>query len=132
MVLNRGYDMVIASRFIVGGERKRRRGGLRSLGNRSFNLLANLIFVGNNISDSFSSFRAVRRSKLATLHLSGHGLARVFSLSVAAMKNGWRIQEVPTVEVTKSTRQLIQDSISSAIPALLILAKEWWSRSRRP
>ena len=59
MVLNRGYDMVIASRFMMGGQRQGKGGTLRSLGNRVFNLLANLLFVGT-LSDGFSSFRAVR------------------------------------------------------------------------
>jgi dTDP-4-amino-4,6-dideoxygalactose transaminase len=131
MVLNRGYDMVIASRFVMGGDRQGRHGKLRSLGNRVFNLFANLLFVGN-VSDGFSSFRAVRRSKLATANLSGRGLARFFALSIAAMKNGWRTQEIPTMEVTKSTGQVVNDSISSVLPALLILGKEWWSpRGRR-
>ncbi len=129
MVLNRGYDMVIASRFIMGGERQGQRGRLRSLGNRVFNLLANLLFAGN-LSDGFSSFRAIRRSKLSALSLSGRGLAIFFALSIAAMKSGWRIQEIPTVEVTKSTGQVISDSFSSALPALLILVKERLSRRR--
>ena len=129
MVLNRGYDMVIASRFIMGGERTGKHGRLRSFGNRVFSLLANLLFVGN-LSDGFSSFRAIRRSKLASLELSGHGLTKFFALSIAAMKGGWRIQEIPTVEMTKSSGQVIRDSISSALPALLILVKEWWLQRR--
>jgi perosamine synthetase len=130
VVLNRGYDMVIASRFVMGGERRGKRGRLRSLGNRVFNLLANLLFVGN-VSDGFSSFRVLRRSKLTSVHVSGHALAKFFSLSIVAMKGGWRIQEIPTVEMTKSTGQVVRDSISSALPALLILGKEWWSQRRR-
>ena len=90
MVLNRGYDMVIASRFVAGGERQSRRGRVRSFGNRVFNLAANLIFLGN-ISDGFSSFRAVRGSRLTSVQLSGRGLVRFFALSIAAMKGNWRI-----------------------------------------
>ena len=129
MTLNRGYDMVVASRFIVGGERQGKRGKLRSLGNRVFNLFANLLFAGN-LSDGFSSFRAIRRSKLAAVVPSGRGLARFFALSILAMKNNWRIQEIPTVEMTKSGRQVIHDTISSTLPAVLILLKEWWSQRR--
>jgi hypothetical protein len=127
MVLNRGYDMVVASRFMMGGERQGKSGTLRSLGNRVFNLVANLLFVGN-LSDGFSSFRAVRQSKLATVTPPGRGLVQFLALSIEAMKRGWRIQEIPTVEVTKSTRQVINDSMSTVLPALLILAREWWSR----
>jgi DegT/DnrJ/EryC1/StrS aminotransferase family len=130
MVLNRGYDMVVASQFMMGGERQGKSGTLRSLGNRVFNLVANLLFVGN-LSDGFSSFRAVRRSKLATVTPPGRGPVQFFALSIEAMKRGSRIQEIPTVEVTRSTWQVINDSLSTVFPALLILAREWWSR-RRP
>jgi perosamine synthetase len=125
MGVSRGYDLVIASRFIMGGARRGRHGRLRSLGNRVFNLLANLLFEGN-LSDAFSSFRAVRQSKLAELSLRGHGPVKFFSLSLEALKRDWRIQEIPTVEVTRSSRQVIGDAISNIVPALIVLTKEWW------
>jgi hypothetical protein len=58
-------------------------------------------------------------------------VVRFFALSIEAMKKGWRIQEIPTVEVTRSTWQVINDSMSTVLPALLILAREAWSQ-RRP
>ena len=69
----------------------------------------------SGLSDGFSSFRAVRRSKLATVTPQGRGLVQFFTLSIEAMKRGWRIQEMPTVEVTKSTRQVINDSVSTVL-----------------
>src|SRR6185437_10847571 len=45
IALNLGHDMVIASRFMVGGARRGQRGNLRSLGNRVFNFLADLLFA---------------------------------------------------------------------------------------
>lgn len=127
MALNRGYDMVIASRFIMGGERKGQHGNLRSLGNRIFNLLANVLFNGN-LSDGFSSFRGVQRAKLIAADPPGRGLAKFFALSLEAVKQGWRIQEIPTIEITRSTGQVIGDSVSSVFPALIILGRELWSR----
>ncbi|HTC84450.1 MAG TPA: hypothetical protein VK683_08840, partial [Rhizomicrobium sp.] len=127
MTLNLGYDMVIASRFMMGGGRKGQRGNIRSLGNRVFNLLADLLFSAN-LSDSFSAFRGVRRSHLASISTPGRGLTKFFSLSLEAAKRGWRIQEIPTVEVTRSTSGLIADSLATVIPALLILLREWRSR----
>jgi dTDP-4-amino-4,6-dideoxygalactose transaminase len=127
IVLNRGYDMVVASRFLIGGERQGQRGRLRSFGNRLFNMLANLLLAGN-VSDAFSSFRAVRRSKLATISLAGRGLTKFFALSVVATKSGWRIQEIPTAEMTRSTKQVMSDSLANVVPALAILIREWWSR----
>src|SRR5204863_5560410 len=116
-------------RFVMGGKRQGRHGTLRSLGNRVFNLLADLMFAGN-VSDGFSSFRAIRRSKLAEVTVSGGNLSRFFALSVEALKRGWRIQEIPTVEVTKSSSQIVSDAASSIVPAVAILARGWWSQRR--
>lgn len=128
MTLNLGYDMVIASRFMMGGGRKGQRGNIRSLGNRVFNLLADLLFSAN-LSDSFSAFRGVRRSSLAGVAAPGRGLTKFFSLSLEAAKRGWRIQEIPTVEVTRSTRGLIADSLATVLPSLFVLLREWRSRA---
>lgn len=127
VALSRGYDLVIASRFIIGGERQGKHGKVRSLGNRVFNLLANVLFDGN-LSDGCSSFRAIRRSKIAAVNLPGRGLGKFFALSLEALKRGWRIHEIPTVEVTRSTRQVIADSVWTVFPALLVLAKALWSQ----
>ncbi|HEY6258532.1 MAG TPA: aminotransferase class I/II-fold pyridoxal phosphate-dependent enzyme [Xanthobacteraceae bacterium] len=129
MMLTRGYDLVIASRFMMGGKRKGGGGTVSSLGNRVFNLAANVAF-GSNLTDGFSSFRAFRRSKLAEVHRSGSGLAKMFAQSLDAVRLSLRIQEIPTVESVKSTRQVVDDSVSSAFPALLVLLREWWSQVR--
>ncbi len=129
MVLSRGYDLVIASRFIVGGKRQSEHGNLRSLGNRVFNMLVNLLFSGN-LSDSFSSFRAVRLSKLDGIPLANHSIVGFFALSLEALKHRWRIQEIPTVEVARSRRQVLHDTTSSIVPAFGILIREWLRRRK--
>ena len=131
MTLNLGYDMVIASRFMVGGGRRAKSGHVRSLGNRVFNLLAGVL-MDSNLSDSFSTFRGIRRSRLSDVTLRGQGLTRFFSLSLEATKRAWRVQEIPTVEVARSTRGLIANSLATVVPALLVLLKEWRSRDRGP
>ena len=131
IALRRGYDMVVASRFVMGGERQGQHGRLRSLGNRTFNFLANVLF-GSNLTDSFSSFRAVRRSKLAEVIPPGHGLAKLYALSLRAVKHNWRIQEIPTVEVARSKQQVIFDSMSSVLPSLAALGREWASKRIQP
>ena len=133
MTLNLGYDMVIASRFMMGGARRAQSGNVRSLGNRVFNLLADIIFNAN-LSDSFSTFRGVRRSGLKKIATPGKGLTKFFALSLEAAKQGWRIQEIPTVEVTRSTRGLIADSLRTRFagavhPAQgMALAPRQWSK----
>ena len=127
MTLNLGYDMVIASRFMMGGARRTQSGQIRSLGNRIFNLLADIMF-DSNLSDAFSGFRGVRRSRLKKIATPGRGLTKFFALTVEAAKQGWRIQEIPTVEVTRSTRGLIADSLRTVLPSLFILLREWRAR----
>ena len=126
MMLSRGFDLVIASRFIIGGQRQGTRGNLRSLGNRFYNLLTNIIF-SSNLSDAFSSFRGFRRSKLRDAKISGSGLSAMFSQSLQAVKWQWKIHELPTTEITKSNWDISKD-FSSAIPSAWFLLKESWSR----
>ena len=127
--MNLGYDMVTASRFMVGGDRRARQGNVRSLGNRVFNLLANIALEGN-LSDSFSTFRAVRKSRLKEAPPIGHGATRLFALSLEAVKRGWRLQEIPTVETAPSARGLVASGLMTALPALGILLREWSSRRK--
>ena len=133
MALNLGYDMVIASRFMVGGARRAQSGNIRSLGNRIFNLLAGIMFSEQQSQRkfTFSTFRGIRRSRLKTIATPGRGLTKYFALSLEAAKQGWRIQEIPTTEVARSTRGLVSDSTAHrCFPALFILSCAKW-RSRR-
>ena len=130
LLLERGNDMVIASRFIAGGGRRPSSGlsyRYRSTGNRIFNMLADILFYAN-ITDAFSRFRAMKRSKLATLKLTTNGLALYYSLSIKAMKQGWRIEELPTVELIEPTVSLYWKNLKNVLPALKVLISEWFSR----
>jgi perosamine synthetase len=129
--LRRGYDMVVASRFMLGGDRRGPSGPLRSLGNRTFNFLANIV-IGSNLSDGFSSFRALRRSKLAKAVPPGRGLAKLYALSLAAARQNWRVSEIPAVEMTRSTRQVARDAAQSIGPAFLALIRELGPRTSNP
>lgn len=126
LVLERGHDMVVASRFVVGGERRRpdRMSRYRSIGNRVFSLLANLIFYGN-FSDCLSQFRAVKRSKLQALQLKGKGLPLYYRLAIRAMKKNWRVAEIPTTEFVRPTLETYQQIALSIIPVCMVLFSEW-------
>lgn len=129
MSLNLGYEMVIASRFMVGGARRARQGRIRSLGNRVFNLFADILFE-TNLSDGFSTFRGLRRSALKKVAAPGDGLTKFFSLSLEAAKQSWRIQEIPTTEVTRTTRGIVWASLANVPAALAVLARQWRSRRK--
>ncbi len=132
LALERGHDMAIASRFIVGGERRRpdQMSRYRSIGNRVFSLLANLLFYGN-LSDCLSQFRAVKRSRLLALNLSGQGLPLYYRLSIRAMAHAWQVAEIPTTEFIKLNLNSYQQIILSLIPVFWVLISEWlWHEKR--
>jgi hypothetical protein len=130
LALERGNDMAVASRFIVGGERRRsdQMSRSRSIGNRIFTLFANLLFYGN-LSDCLSQFRAVKRSKLMRLGLSGRGLPLHYRLSIQVMKQGWRVTEIPTTEVVNPKFDNYTEILKSIIPVTWTLLSEWlWQK----
>ncbi len=127
LALERGYDMAVASRFIVGGGRNHpdQMSSYRSVGNRIFTLFANLLFYGN-LSDSLSQFRAVKQSKLRKMALTGKGLPLHYRLSIRAMKQGWRVTEIPVTEIVSSNLKYWQQVALSILPTCLVLLSEWW------
>lgn len=129
LALERGNDMAVASRFIVGGERRRpdQMSRPRSIGNRVFTLLANLLFYGN-LSDCLSQFRAVKYSKLRKLGLKDRGLPLHYRLSIRAMQQGWRVAEIPTTEVVNPKFDNYVQILKSIPPIVGVLLKEWAAR----
>lgn len=127
LALERGHDMVVASRFVVGGERRRldQMSRYRSVGNRVFTLLANLFFYGN-LSDCLSQFRAIKRSKLINSELMGRGLPLYYRLSIRAMKQGWRVAEIPTTEFVTPKFDNPRQIIKSILPVTQALIAEWF------
>ncbi len=128
--LERGFDLAIASRFIQGGRRQDEVRGYpyRSVGNRLFTLLANLLFYGN-FSDALSPLRAVRRAKLEELRLDRKGLPGMYQMSIEAMRRGWRVMEFPTAERLRGPEERWQ--VVTSIPPLLMLLLRYGLR-RKP
>jgi dTDP-4-amino-4,6-dideoxygalactose transaminase len=127
LALERGHDMVIASRFLHGGARHDRlqRFRYRSTGNRVLTLLADLLFFGN-FSDTLSTFRAVRRRKLEEIRNSPKGLPGFYQLSIEAMRRRWNVGEVPTVELlSRDTNDRVKVALS-VLPLLRVLVREWY------
>ncbi|MBI5570916.1 MAG: aminotransferase class I/II-fold pyridoxal phosphate-dependent enzyme [Desulfomonile tiedjei] len=128
LALERGSDMVTASRFLPGGARHDRAQGIhfRSIGNRVFTLLANVAFYGN-LSDAVSSFRAIKRKRLSEVKVAGRGHAAQYQLSIQALKLGWKVAELPTVEIVNPELNDRKEIVLSAFPVLMALIKEWAS-----
>jgi perosamine synthetase len=132
LALERGNDMAVASRFVVGGERRPvdRLGSYRSIGNRVFSLLLNLVFFGN-LTDSLSRFRAIKRSRLSELRLTGKGLPLHYQLSILATERRWRVAEIPTTEMVNPEAESLSAALRSIPPLLWVLFREGGRRARR-
>ena len=127
LLLERGNDMVIASRFIVGGDRRssaKNPGRYRSIGNRVFNLFANMLFYGN-LTDCLTQYRAVKRSRLALLKLSGKNLVICYRLSIRALRQGWRVAELPTTELVRPSLNSYKKIALSIVPMVWALVSEF-------
>lgn len=98
LTLQRGNDLVIASRFTVGsGSRPGPLSQPRRIGNRIFTLFANLIF-GGNLTDSLSQFKALRSEIIAGLHLRSDRVVVSYEISLIALRRQLNVAEVPTAE----------------------------------
>ena len=122
--LERGFDMAIASRFVQGGRRQDEARGYpyRSIGNRLFTLLANLLFYGN-FSDALSPLRAVRRTRLVEVRLDRKGLPGMYQMSIEAMRGAWRVIEIPTAERVRVGPEERWQVVTSIPPLLMLLLR---------
>ena len=119
-LIKQGYDMAIASRFLPGAlnEESGKLLPLRLWANKAFTFLANLFF-GGNISDSINGFRAMRRDKFMDLHVDASGYAIEYQMSIRALKKGYRIKEIPTIE----GQRIGGESGAKAVPVGLKILK---------
>jgi perosamine synthetase len=123
--LEKGDDMVIASRFLVGGGRRIRNNSrpLRSFGNRFFTLLANLFFFGNS-TDTLSSFRALKGKHLKLVSKKSTFLEALYELSITLIKTNKSISEIPTTEYTIKTSQEMRKAWLSSFLLIKSLLKQ--------
>lgn len=90
-MMDKGYDMVIGSRYMDGG---RQIGG--PLVKRTLSRLAGrLLFPIVGVHEVTNAFRMIRVSKLRELTLESNGFAFNLELTAKAHRAGWRIGEVP-------------------------------------
>ncbi|WP_454064893.1 DegT/DnrJ/EryC1/StrS family aminotransferase [Candidatus Nitrospira salsa] len=131
--LESGNDMVLASRFLPGGVRHdlAKRFPYRSLGNRIFTMLANILFYGN-LTDSLSGFRGLKIAAFQSIPTPGKDLSLLYTLSIQAMKCRWKVREVPTQESVELSHLHKRKAWGSLIPMFSILIKEWFKKEKKP
>lgn len=132
--LENDVDMVVTSRFLTGDQRYDREYRLRyrSLGNRIFSLMANLLYYGN-LTDTVCKFRAVKQHVIErAVSPFSNSVAFLYQLSVQSMKEKWRVTEIPTTERVHPSTTTLWQVWSSVIPMGWILFREWFgSQAKR-
>lgn len=97
--LEKGYDMVIASRFIKGGrcDEDNKIIKIRKFGNKMFTLCANILFKGR-LTDPINGFRGITKEAFNKIHSDADGFGIEFQMSIRALKKRMKIIEFPTIE----------------------------------
>lgn len=124
-LMEKGNDMVIASRFMIGGRRDDSEHLIpyRGFGNRIFTLLANVIF-GGNYTDTINGYRAIRRDSLERLHIDAQGFGIEYQISIRSIKSGYRVVEFPTYEGDRIGGRSTAGTVSTGFYALYLLVRE--------
>lgn len=130
-LIENGYHLAIASRFIPGSRNEEDDNflPLRAWANRAFTFLANLFF-GGKVSDTINGFRSVHKDAFNKLNLDAEGYAIEYQMSIRAMKAGYKIGEIPTIEGNRLGGKSKASSIPTGIKILNVLAKEIFKRKK--
>jgi len=126
-LLEEGYDMAIASRFMKGSrnEEDNQFLPLRAWANRGFTIIVRTIW-GGNLTDTINGFRGLKREKLVQLNLECTGFDIEFQTSIRFLKKGWSVAEFPTYEGDR----IAGKSSSSSIPTGLLMLQRVWKELR--
>ena len=127
--LENSCDMVIASRFLPGSGRHDRYQRLRyrSLGNRLFTTLANILFFGN-LTDTLCQFRGIKHNRLEKEVFTDYDVERLYRLSIRAMKQRWHVAEIPINEEVDPSHTKQRHAWGNVFPLLGIIWREWFHK----
>ncbi len=126
-LLDEGYDMAIASRFMP--QSKNEEDDLyfpwRAWANRAFTFTVNTIWNKNRyVADTINGFRAIKKDAFRRLKLNAPGFAIEFQMSIRAMKFGLKIAEIPTIEGQRIGGESTAKSIPTGLLFVRFLFKE--------
>lgn len=94
--MQKGFDMVIASRF--GPKSKSFDAGpVRRFGNNFFTGLINLLF-GLRLTDAVNGFRAIKRHAMEAIKTDAVHFEIEIQMTMRCARKGYKIGEIPTVE----------------------------------
>jgi len=119
--LNYGFELVIGSRFLLGGARLSGIRILRSLGNRLYNFLVNLLF-NTNISDIYSQYRGFKIDLFKNIDTHGPLNLGMLKLSLHSIENQYKIQEIPTIE-KNAMKWMLKNDIKTSLFSIFYILK---------
>ncbi|GBD97526.1 MAG TPA: glycosyltransferase [Nitrospirae bacterium] len=126
-LLDEGYDMAIASRFLplAKNEEDDLRFPWRAWANRAFTFVANTIWNKNKyITDTINGYRAIKKEAFRRLKVDAPGFAIEYQISIRAMKLGLKIAETPTIEGQRIGGESTAESIPTGLLFLRFLFRE--------
>lgn len=103
-LLEKGYDMVVATRMVRGAHNEEDDQLLkwRKWANNAFNVMANLTWNrGTFVTDTINGFRAITKSAWRRLALDGPGYTIEYQSSIRSFKLGLKVAEFPTYEARR-------------------------------
>lgn len=123
----KGFDLVIGSRFIKGGRNEEDKSlfPLRALVNRAFTWLANVLWnTEEYITDTINGFRVVRREALMRLNTDEPGFPIEYQMTIRALKLHMPIGQIPTVESRRRGGRVKAASIPTGLGHLKVFFSE--------
>lgn len=126
-----GYDMVIASRFMLGARSEdddKLLFASRRWGNLLFTWLVNVLCGRGrgHIHDTINGYRGVTRAVFRRLSPDAQGYAIEFQMSIRALQLGLRVLEFPTQESPRIGRGVSKlNAIPVGLNFLGLLVREW-------
>lgn len=127
-LLDEGYDMAVASRFLAGSTNEEDNLHLpwRAWANRAFTLTANILWnkKGRYITDTINGYRAITKDAFRKLNTDADGFVIEYQMSIRAMKLNFKIGEIPTIEENRIGGESTAKSLPTGLLFLRYLLRE--------
>jgi glycosyltransferase involved in cell wall biosynthesis len=126
-LLEKGYDMAIASRFLPGSRNEEDEAAVpvRAWVNRTFTFLANSFWNKRQyITDTINGYRAVKKSVFLKMNIDASGFVVEYQMSIRAMKLGLKVAEIPTYEGNRIGGKSKAKSLPTGVAFVRFLARE--------
>jgi glycosyltransferase involved in cell wall biosynthesis len=122
--IEKGGDLVIASRFGKGAQ-SLDANLIRRFGNQLFVYLVNLRWQ-TKLTDVFNEFRAIRKDCMERMNLENSFFDLELEMTIKAIKNNFKITEVPTVEQPRMGGRAKLSTLRDGLMNLRCFLREAW------